>query len=106
MVEFLYLVFLDCIARTSSTSSAEIRYHFREFQTIFILDSTIIRLHAKHADLFPATRSRIVAGGMKISPRFNAVTHGPEMRSIVSERVHDIKELRIYAESRPGERIV
>jgi len=106
MVEFLYLVFLDCIARTSATSSAELRDHFREFQIIFVLDSTIIRLHATRADLFPATRSRIVAGGMKISLLFNAVTHGPEMRSIVSERVHDIKTLRIYAESRTGERIV
>ena len=95
MVKFLSQVFLACIDRMASTSSAELRDHYREFQTIFILDSTIIRLHAKLAALFPATRSRIAAGGMKISVLFNAVTHGPEMISIVSERVHDIKALKI-----------
>jgi len=95
MVEFLCQVFMECIALSSSTSSAELRDHFQEFRTIFVLDSTIIRLHAKLAELFPATRSRIVAGGMKISLLFNAVTHGPEMISIVSERVHDIKALKI-----------
>ena len=95
LVKFLSQVFLACIDRMASTSSAELRDHYREFQTIFILDSTIIRLHAKLAALFPATRSRIAAGGMKISVLFNAVTHGPEMISIVSERVHDIKALKI-----------
>ena len=62
MVTFLSQVFLACIDRMASTSSAELRDHYREFQTIFILDSTIIRLHAKLAALFPATRSRIAAG--------------------------------------------
>jgi putative transposase len=95
MVKFLSQVFLACIDHMSSTSSAELRDHYKAFQTIYILDSTIIRLHAKLAALYPSTRSRIAAGGMKISLLFNAVSHGPEKITIVSERVHDIKALKI-----------
>lgn len=95
MVMFLSQVFLDCIDRMTSTGSAELRDHYRAFRTIFILDSTIIRLHAKLAELYPSTRSRIAAGGLKISCLFNAVSHCPEMISIVSERVHDSKALKI-----------
>ncbi|MDO8871112.1 MAG: IS4 family transposase [Methanoregula sp.] len=95
MVKFLSQVFLACIDHISSTCPAELRDHYKAFKTIYILDSTIIRLHAKLAALYPSTRSRIAAGGMKISLLFNAVSHGPEMITIVSERVHDIKALKI-----------
>lgn len=94
-VEFLRLILLDCIDQCAAVSSARLTERYRQFKTIFIQDSSVVRLHAKLADRYPATRSKKVAAGVKISLLYNAVLHGPHSLSIVPERTHDVKTLRI-----------
>jgi putative transposase len=95
MVDFFRLVLLSCIDRTSSSCSARLCERYQAFRTIFIQDSTVIRIHSKLFTDYPSTRSRDGSGGMKISLLYNAVTAGPETISIVPERTHDIKAFKI-----------
>ena len=95
MVDFFRLVLLSCIDRTASSCSARLCERYQAFRTIFIQDSTIIRIHSKLSIDFPSTRSRDGAGGLKVSLLYNAVTSGPESISIVPERTHDIKAFKI-----------
>lgn len=65
------------------------------FQDVFIKDSTIIRLHEKLAKKWPATRTRKVAAGVKVSLLVSAVANSMKSVSLFGERTHDIKTLRI-----------
>jgi hypothetical protein len=95
MVKFLKLILLSCIDRIASQCSTRLNIRYQTFRTIFILDSTIIRIHAKLAALYQATRTRNGSGGLKISILYNAVAHGLDTISIVPERMHDIKAFKI-----------
>ena len=95
MVDFFRLVLLSCIDRTASNCSARLCERYKAFRTIFIQDSTVIRIHPKIFKEYPSTRSRDGSGGMKISLLYNAVSAGPETLSIVPERTHDIKVFKI-----------
>jgi len=67
----------------------------RRFQDVLIQDSTIIRLHKVLAKKWPAARSRTVAAGVKVSVLVSAVANSMKTVSLVGERTHDIKTLRI-----------
>ena len=60
-----------------------------------IQDSTIIRLHESLADKWPATRSKRVAAGAKVSFLTSAVANGPKSISILPENTSEIKTLKI-----------
>ena len=65
------------------------------FEDVLIQDNTIIRLHEKLAKLWPATRSRKVAAGIKVAVLTSAIANGPKSISIYSEITNDLKTLRI-----------
>jgi IS4 transposase len=65
------------------------------FEDVLIRDSTIVRLHEKLAKIWPATRSRKVAAGLKIGVIMSAITNGPKSVSLYAESTNDLKTLRI-----------
>src|SRR5664279_3365536 len=67
----------------------------KNFQDILIQDSTIVRLHSSLADKFPATRSRTIAAGVKVSIMVSAIANGPKTIALYSEKTAEIKTLRI-----------
>ena len=56
------------------------------FKDLAAQDSTIIRLHEKLAKRWPATRSRKVAAGVKVSLIISAVADGPKSVALYGER--------------------
>jgi len=60
-----------------------------------IQDSTIIRLHESLAEKWPATRSKRVAAGVKVSLLTSAVANGPKSISILPEKTSEMKTLKI-----------
>jgi hypothetical protein len=48
-VEFLHRIMIYCIDQCEAISSARLAERYRQFKTIFIQDSIVIRLHAKLA---------------------------------------------------------
>ena len=94
-VRFCEAILDECIRSTASGLTLELREKYARFVTIFIQDSTIIRLNEKLADRFPATRSTKVAAGVKIGYLFNVLANSPRTVSIVPERTAEIKTLKL-----------
>jgi putative transposase len=65
------------------------------FKDLLIQDSTIIRLHEKLADKWPAARTKKIAAGVKFSLLVSAVADGPKRIALCGERTSEMKTLRI-----------
>ena len=65
------------------------------FKDVLIQDNTIIRLHEKLSKIWPATRSRKTAAGVKVAVLASAIANSPKSISIYSENTNDLKTLRI-----------
>lgn len=65
------------------------------FEDILIHDNTIIRLHEKLAKIWPATRSRKAAAGVKICTLISAIANSPKSVALYAENTNDLKTLRI-----------
>ncbi len=92
---FVRTVLFNSIEKVSENALPEVKAKYQRFQSIFIKDNTVIRLHEKLAKKYPATRSRRVIAGLKVSVLFNAIRLTPTSISFVSEKTHDIKTLKI-----------
>lgn len=75
----------ECIQSPATGLSLELRERYRKFTTLFIQDSSIIRLHEKLADRFPATRAKKIAAGIKVSYLLNVLANSPHTVSLVPE---------------------
>jgi len=91
---FFAAVLNDCMRSPVSGMTLELQERYARFATVFIQDSTIIRLSKKLADRFPAVRSKTTAG-VKVACLLNVLASGPRTVSIVPERRAEIKTLRI-----------
>ena len=65
------------------------------FKDLVIQDSTIIRLHASLAKIWPAARSKRVAAGVKVSCVVSAVADSPKSVRIYPERTAEANVLRL-----------
>ena len=92
---FFKKVINECIKSPATGMSLKLRERYDKFVTVYIQDSTIVRLNKKLAERFPATRSRRIAAGIKISYLLNVLSNGAEKISLVSERTAEIKTLRV-----------
>lgn len=92
---FLLRVMEECIQSPVLGLSLELRERYRKFATIFIQDSSIIRLHEKLAERFPATRAKRIAAGIKVSYLLNVLANSPRTVSLVPERTGEIKTIQI-----------
>lgn len=92
---FFKVVLDECIQSSIGNMALELQERYARFVTVFIQDSTIIRVNKKLADKFPAARTRRVAAGLKIPYVLNVLTNGPHTISIVPERTAEAKTLRL-----------
>jgi len=92
---FFAAVLNDCMRSPVSGMTLELQDRYARFATVFIQDSTIIRLNKKLANRFPAARTRTVAAGAKVAYLLNVLASGPRTVSIVPERRAEVKTLRI-----------
>jgi len=95
LVEFLKACVLHGIQRTAGETTCLLKDKLQRFQDILIQDNTIIRLHKALAKRWPATRSRVIAAGIKVALLISVVANGPATVAIHAERTADIKTIRI-----------
>ena len=91
---FFAAVLNDCMRSPVSGMTLELQDRYARFATVFIQDSTIIRLNKKLADRFPAAIFD-PAAGVKVAYLLNVLASGPRTASIVSERKAEVKTPRI-----------
>lgn len=64
------------------------------FEDNLIRDSSVRRLHAKLATLWPVTRLKKVAAGVRVDTMVSVRAHGPKSLALVGERTPDVELLR------------
>lgn len=95
LVRFLKTCVIHGIEQLAAAEHRCLSEKLKRFQDVLIQDSTIIRLHKMLAKRWPAARSRQVAAGVKISVLVSAVANSMKSVSLVAERTHDMKTIRI-----------
>jgi len=91
---FFTAVLNDCMRSSVSGMTLELQDRYACFATVFIQNSTIIRLNKKLADRFPAAIFDRAAG-VKVAYLLSVLASGPRTVSIVPERRAEVKTLRI-----------
>jgi len=94
------VVFLrECVARgleyLAQEPSRTLSERLSPFKDVLIQDSTIVRLHEKLAKIWPATRSRKVAAGVKVAVLTSAIASGPKSVALFAENTNELKTLKI-----------
>jgi putative transposase len=89
----------ECVARgleyIAQEPSRTLSERLSPFEDVLIQDSTIVRLHEKLAKVWPATRSRKVAAGVKVAVLTSAIANGPKSVALFAENTNDLKTLKI-----------
>lgn len=95
LVRFLKACVQRGIEHLAQEASRSLSERLHRFQDVLIQDSTVVRLHAKLAKKWPATRTRRVAAGVKVATLISAVANGPKSVAIHGERTSEIRTLRV-----------
>lgn len=89
----------ECVARgleyLAQEPSRTLSERLSPFEDVLIQDSTIVRLHEKLAKIWPATRSRKVAAGVKVAVLTSAIASGPKSVALFAENTNELKTLKI-----------
>jgi len=83
------------LSELSELKGRQLSDRLDRFEDLLIQDSTIIRVHEKLADNWPAARCKKVAAGLKLSCLVSVVADGPKRVKVVGERVAEIQTLNI-----------
>jgi IS4 transposase len=75
--------------------NSELKGYLRTFQDVLIKDNTIVRVHSYLANKYPATRTRRIAAGIKVSVLLSVVCNGPRSVKFFPEKTNDLKTLTI-----------
>ena len=95
LVKFLHACVIHGMEQLSESSHNALKENLSVFKDLLIQDSTIIRLHKKLAKKWPATRTRKVAAGVKVSLLVSAVADGVKRVVVYGERTSEVKTLKI-----------
>jgi putative transposase len=95
LVRFLHACVLHGLEDITQGPNRMLKDQLAGFEDIVTQDSTVIRLHKKLAKKWPATRTKKIAAGVKVSFLVSAVVDGPKRVALCGERTSDIKTLRI-----------
>jgi IS4 transposase len=83
------------LSKTAQEVNRPLGEKLKRFQDVVIQDSTIVRLHKALAKIWPATRSKKVAAGVKVATMISAVANGIRTVAIYGERIGEVKTVRI-----------
>lgn len=75
--------------------NAELKGYLRTFTDVLIKDNTIVRVHSFLANKYPATRTRRVTAGIKVSVLLSVVCNGPYSVKFFPEKTNDAKTLTV-----------
>lgn len=95
LVRFLHACVLRGMEQLAATVHQPLAPRLQRFKDILIHDTTVFRLHAKLAKKWPATRTRVLAAGVKIGTLLSVVANGPKRVAIYGERTGEIHTLRV-----------
>ena len=95
LVNFLHTCVLHGLENIAQNTNRILKDKLVGFKDLLIQDSTIIRLHEKLADKWPAARTKKIAAGVKLSLLVSAVADGPKRIALCGERTSEVKTLRI-----------
>lgn len=95
LVRFLHACVVRAMEYLAQEPGRTLSDRLSPFEDVLIQDSTIVRLHENLASVWPATRSRKVAAGLKVGVLTSAVATGPKNVALFAENKSDLKMLRI-----------
>lgn len=95
LVGFLHACVLHGLENITRGPNRVLKEKLAGFEDLVTQDSLIISLHEKLADKWPATRTRKVAAGVKVSMLVSAVPDGPRHVALHAERTSEVKTLKI-----------
>jgi len=97
LVAYLKAVVCSAMKKLETKPSWKLKGKMEQYDSVFIQDNTVVRLHKKLTARFPAARTRKPGktAGFKVSVLFNAIAHGPCSISVYPERTHDIKTFNV-----------
>jgi len=85
---------LQDLATAADAAGRDLR-KLSTFEDLLIQNSTIVRLHEKLADRWPAVRSKTIAAGVKVNLLVSFVSAGPKKVHVTGERTPESKLLEI-----------
>ncbi|MDW7776341.1 MAG: IS4 family transposase [Methanosarcinales archaeon] len=95
LVIFLRTCVIHAIEHLAKEQNQFLNEKLSQFQDILIQDSTIVRLHESLSKIWPATRTRKTAAGVKVGLLVSAVSDGPKRVVLCAENTNELKTLRI-----------
>ena len=95
MVQFLRLRLAHELAELRPEPGSTLDQRLQRFHDDFLQDSSGVRLHAKLATKWPATRSRTPAAGVKVATLVSLRANGPRRVELHGETVAEITTLRV-----------
>lgn len=94
LVTYLKLVYRHLVGKVSAPTHA-LRGSLKWLKDLFVIDSTVIRLHDVLKKAFPACRTNHTEAAAKLHMVMSVVGRGPHTVKITSERTHDSKKLTV-----------
>ncbi|MGI0054672.1 MAG: IS4 family transposase [Thermoplasmata archaeon] len=95
LVEFLHRCVAHGLAELRSAPGNRLSPKLRRFEDLLIQDSTVVRLYASLAKIFPPTRASAPTAGVKIATLLSVRANGPRRVEIVPENTNDHGTLKI-----------
>jgi putative transposase len=95
LILFLKRCVIHGIEQQAKDKHRDLSEKLDRFEDVLIQDSTIIRVPEKLAKIWPATRARKVAAGVKVSTLVSAVANGPKSIALFSENTAEVKTLKL-----------
>ena len=94
-LEFVDKILETYISYQITGINAELKGYLRTFKDVLIKDNTIVRVHSFLANKYPATRTRKLTAGIKVSVLLSVVCNGPCSVTFFPEKTNDAKTLTI-----------
>ncbi|MGI0131270.1 MAG: IS4 family transposase [Thermoplasmata archaeon] len=95
LVAFLKLCVTHGLGELRAAPGSTLDERLQQFHDLFIQDSSVIRLNAKLAKHWPATRARGNAAGVKVSALISLKANGPRRVELHGERTAEIQTLKV-----------
>ncbi len=95
LTEFFKVSVSHAIEQLAQEQNHILNEKLSQFNDVLIQDSSIVRLHESLSKKWPATRTRKVAAGVKVSLLVSAVADGPKRVALCAENKSELKTLRI-----------
>ena len=95
MVQFLRLCLAHGLSQLRQEPGSTFDQRLERFHDVFLQDSSVVRLHAKLATKWPATRTREPAAGVRVATLVSLKANGPHRVELHGEVTPEIATLKV-----------